>query len=231
MMASKRMVVALAAAAVAGLAQAQNTTPYAKMAPVDQYLMADRKAEIALARSAAPPSISGDAEVMVLGRDGYEVAVQGSNHFVCFVERSWDSAVGDAGFWNPNIRGPNCLNEAAARSWLPIALMKTRLALAGKTEAEIGQAMETAFSEKKLPELEPGALSYMLSKDGYLNDAARHWHPHLMLFVPLAMAKTWGANLAGSPILAGDDVSDRLTIFLIPVAHWSDGTPDEGIGH
>jgi len=40
--------------------------PYPKMAPIDQYLMADQGAEIALARSAAPDSISRDAEVQVL---------------------------------------------------------------------------------------------------------------------------------------------------------------------
>src|ERR1700719_1293150 len=36
--------------------------PYPNMAPVDQYLMEDREAEIALARSAAPESISRDSE-------------------------------------------------------------------------------------------------------------------------------------------------------------------------
>lgn len=81
------------------------TTPYAKMAPVDQYLMADRAAEIALARSAAPESISHDAEVQVLGRHGFETAVKGTNGFVCIVGRSWTSAA-DADFWNPKVRVP-----------------------------------------------------------------------------------------------------------------------------
>src|SRR3974390_2570689 len=38
--------------------------PYATMAPLDQYLMSDRDAEIALARSAAPPSVAKDATVL-----------------------------------------------------------------------------------------------------------------------------------------------------------------------
>ncbi|HVT98560.1 MAG TPA: hypothetical protein VHE33_13745 [Acidobacteriaceae bacterium] len=226
----RRIALALAIV-VAGLASApaQNTqASYPKMAPLDQYLIADRNAEIALARTAAPRSISDNAEVMVLGKDGYEVAVQGTNHFVCFVERSWDAAIGDPVFWNPKIRGPNCVNAAAARSWLPIALMKTRLAVSGQSQQKIDQAMQAAFRSKKLPELEPGSMCYMMSKQGYLNDAARNWHPHLMFFVPLAMSKTWGANLSGSPVFSGDDVSDHLTIFMIPVAHWSDGTPDTG---
>jgi hypothetical protein len=223
-----RMVFALAAMAAVTLAtQAQAVqTHYPKMAPLEQYLMADRNVEIALARSAAPASISARAEVMVLGRNGFEVAVPGTNHFVCIVERSWDAAIGDPVFWNPKVRGPNCFNAAAARSYLPVILMKTRLALAGKSQAQIGQAIQTAFDQKKLPPLEPGAMCYMLSKQGYLGDQVRNWHPHVMFYVPLDRGNSWGANLAGSPILSGDDASDRLTIFMIPVARWSDGTAD-----
>jgi hypothetical protein len=97
-------------------AQAQDAkTPYPSMAPLDQYLMADRNAEIALARTAAPPSISSDATVMVLGRHGYETAVEGKNGFVCIVERAWMGPFEkDPGFWNPKNRGPDCYNPAAA---------------------------------------------------------------------------------------------------------------------
>src|SRR5271165_2808510 len=78
-------------------------TTYTKMAPVEQYLMTDRDAEIALARSAAPDSIARDAEVLVLGRHGFETAAKGTNGFVCIVERSWTSAP-DPDFWNPKVR-------------------------------------------------------------------------------------------------------------------------------
>jgi hypothetical protein len=207
--------------------QAQSAQPrYAKMAPLAEYLIANRNAEIALARTAAPSSISGKAEVMVLGRSGFEVAVQGTNHFVCLVERSWDSPLGAPEFWNPKLRGPDCLNQAAAKSYLPIVQMRTRLVLAGKSEGQIGEALAAAFNRKQLPAMEPGAMCYMLSKQGYLSDSAGNWHPHVMFFMPLAMSKTWGANLAGSPVLATDDASDRLTIFMIPVARWSDGSAD-----
>src|SRR5215813_11796652 len=91
-------------------------TRYSKMAPVEQYLM-DRTAEIALARSAAPKSISQDAEVQVLGPHGFETAVKGTNGFVCIVGRGWTSAA-DADFWDPKVRVPMCVNAAAARSYL-----------------------------------------------------------------------------------------------------------------
>ncbi len=84
----------------------------AKMAPIEEYLMTDRGAEIALARSAAPDSIARDAEVLILGRHGFETAVKGKNGFVCIVGRSWTSAP-DAEFWNPKVRVPLCVNAAA----------------------------------------------------------------------------------------------------------------------
>src|SRR5258707_13167088 len=102
------------------------TTPYPNMAPIDQYLMTDQGAEIALARSAASESISRDAEVLVLGRHGFETAVKGKNGFVCTVERSWTSAP-DPDFWNPKVRVPECFNAAAARSYLPRTSKKTNL--------------------------------------------------------------------------------------------------------
>ena len=113
-----------------------STTPYPNMAPVEQYLM-DRDAEIALARSAAPDSISRDAGVMVLGRHGYETAVKGTNGFLCFVERSWTAPIDDPEFWNPKGRAAICLNAAAARTYLPRTIKKTELLLAGRTKAEM----------------------------------------------------------------------------------------------
>ena len=217
---------------VAWQAQGQEAkTLYPSMAPLEQYLIADRNAEIALARSAAPESIARDAEVLVLGRHGYETAVKGKNGFVCIVERSWTAGIDNPDFWNPKLRGPLCLNPPAARSYLPLTIKKTELVLAGQSKAEMFDSIKAAFDKKELPTLEPGAMCYMLSRQGYLSDSDGHWHPHLMFFVTQADAATWGANLAGSPILATDDPQDRLTIFMIPVAKWSDGTADHTDGH
>src|ERR1700681_924483 len=106
--------------------QAQDPkTPYPSMAPLDQYLMAERNAEIASARSAAPESISRDAEVLVLGGHGYETAVQGKDSFVRMVQRSWAAGVDDLEFWNPKLRAPICFNAPVARSYLPLIIKKT----------------------------------------------------------------------------------------------------------
>ncbi len=213
-------------AAWQAMAQAAKT-PYPKMAPLDQYLMQDRNSEIALARSAAPESISRDAEVLVLGRHGYEKAVKGTNGFVCIVERSWTAPIDNPNFWNPKIRGPLCLNPAAARSYLPRTIKKTDLILAGRTKAQMVEAVTEAIDKRELPAMEPGAMCYMLSKQGYLDDHAGHWHPHLMFFYSQIEPAAWGADLPGSPVLAFNDAWEHLTTFLVPVRKWSDGTPDQ----
>ena len=76
----------------------------------------DREAEIALARGAAPESISLDATVVVLGRHGYETAIEGKNGFVCGVDRSWTQRFDQLEFWNPKVRGAVCFNRRPFRS-------------------------------------------------------------------------------------------------------------------
>ncbi len=117
---------------------------------VNQYLIADRNAEIALARSAAPKSISDQAEIQVLGEHGYETAVKGTNGFVCLVERSWTAGADAPDFWNPKVRSPFCLNAQAVETYLPLTIMKTNLALAGKSKPQIVAAIQAALEEKKL---------------------------------------------------------------------------------
>ena len=224
----KALLVSVTLLVVAGAAlQAEAPVPnssYPKMAPIDQYMMA-QDAEIAMARSAAPESISRDAAVMVMERHGYKTVVQGKNGFVCLVERGWTAGIDDPNFWNPKLRGPICFNPPAVRSYVPQTLKKTEWILAGRSKAQMFEALAAALDKKELPAQEPGAMCYMMSKQGYLNDTAGHWHPHLMFFVPLSDSMAWGADQPGSPIIATHDPQGRMTTFIIPVGHWSDGTP------
>ena len=197
---------------------------YPAMAPLQQYLMADEKAEIALARSAAPASISDHAEVMVLGREGYKTAVKGTNGFVCMVERSWGQGTDDSEFWNPKMRAPHCFDAQAARSFAQIYLMKTRLVLAGKSKPEIAHAIAAGLDKKELPALEPGAMAYMMSKQQYLNDRDKSWHPHAMFFSPGDMTKSWAADDPNSPVMTASDPEERVTILFVLANKWSDGT-------
>jgi hypothetical protein len=223
---SALVVTALATAPLPARAQ-ESAAPYSKMAPIDEYLIADRNAEIAMARSAAPPSISADADVMVLGRHGYETVAKGKNGFACLVERSWMSPFDFAQFWNAKMRGPICFNPPAVRSILPLTFKRTELVLSGLSKDQIIEAIK-AFDAKGLPPLEPGAMCYMMSAQGYLNDSAGHWVPHLMFYIPLTDPKSWGADLPGSPVMLNPQFKgapEPITELMIPVATWSDGTP------
>src|SRR5215470_16813273 len=180
---------------------AAQSDPYPKMSPVDQYLM-EKNAEIQLARSAAPDSISRDATILVLGRQGYETAVEGKNGFVCMVDRAWMAAFDWPEFWNPKVRGAGCLNPQAARSIVPIAFLRSRMVMAGRSKAEIVAAIKAAFENRQLPALESGAMCYMMSKSAYLTDEDGHNLAHLMWYTALADSKDWGSGAAGSPVMA-----------------------------
>jgi hypothetical protein len=147
------------------------------------------------------------------------------------VQRSWTAGIDDPDFWNPKLRAPICFNPPAARSYLPFEIKKTEWLLAGQSKAQMLESIKASLDKKELPTPELGAMCYMMSKQGYLNDRDGHWHPHLMFFLPPTNAQIWGADLPGSPILAADDPEDRRTIFLVPVAKWSDGTADAADGH
>lgn len=218
----------LAAILVAGSQALSVSQQYPQMAAVDQYLISDPGAEIALARSAAPEAITKDAAVLILGTGGYTTAVEGKSGFTCLVERSWMSPFDSPEFWNPKMRGPICYNPAAVRTVLPYTFNRTKLVLAGLSKEQVHKLTTASVAKAELPIPEAGAMSYMLSKMAYLGDSARQWCPHLMFHVPRTGEASWGANRAGSPVLFNDefrDVPEPETIFMVPVAHWSDGSP------
>jgi hypothetical protein len=222
----------LGLSAVSALGQIP-TAPHTQMASIEQYLNADRDAEVALARSAAPPAISNDATVLVLTRRGYETATTGRNGFVCLVDRAWQSMVADADFWNPKVRAPVCLNPQAARSVLPVQRKRTEWALAGVSKTEIARRARAAIGAKELPLPDTGSMSYMMSKDQYLGDQDPHWRPHLMFYIPSTVrGADWGANLPASPVVATpeqlpDGARDPVIVFMVPANEWSDGTTAE----
>ena len=199
---------------------AATTYSYTKLAPVDQYLMADRDAEIALARSAAPESIARDAEVLVLARHGFETAVKGKNGFVCIVGRSWTSG---PDFWNPKVRVPLCVN-APARAYLLRITKESEWILAGRTLAQLSEAVRAGVASKELPPMAPGGMCYMMSKQGYGGEGVPHWPSHLMFFASDTDPAVCGANLPGSPVAAYADADECFTTFVVPVQYWSDGT-------
>src|SRR5258708_20118338 len=240
MMASWALALALALSTARSVQAQDAKSPYPSMAPIEKYLM-DRDAEIALARSAAPSSISRDATVVILVKNGYETAIEGKNVFIWIVERGWMNSFNSPEFWSPKTRGAECFNPPAARTVVPYTYFRTKLVLAGISKAEIKESIKTAMEKKELPALEAGAMCYMMSKDAYLNDGGGHNMAHLMFYTPLMDGALCGANpidhpnhvsfkFPNSPIFLTPQFlgnPEPMDNFVVPTGVWSDGTPDQ----
>jgi hypothetical protein len=210
--------------------QAQNNkAPYPGMAPIERYMM-DHNAEIALARSAAPESISRDAEVLLLGRKGYETAIKGKNGFVCLVARSWMSPFGSEEFWNPKIRAPECYNPPAVLSFLPYAVKATVMALSGFSKSQIFDGIKAAVDKRELGAPARGSLIYMMSRQAYFTDKGNRGFCHLMYDLPRIEGAVWGANQVGAPgLFDGSPIFFQqldpapVTEFYVALGTCSDG--------
>jgi hypothetical protein len=191
-------------------------------------LDADRAAEVALARTAAPSNVSEKATILVLTPKGYIEAARGTNGFTCVVMRSFAAAPDDPDFWNPRVRAPHCFNPPAARTVLPAMLAQIDWALAGATAAELNARIKQAYAAKRLTMPAAGAMAYMLSPKQRLSDADPHWMPHLMFYYDRALkATTFGAGGMTAPIIdaSAGDPTGPMQVLYIPTRTWSDGTP------
>ncbi len=217
--------VALACFAAAAACAQPEPAAYPAPTSLDAFLFQDKAEEIALARTAAPESVSKDAEVLTLGRHGFETAVKGTNGFVCLVDRSWSKSFDDPEFWNPKIRAPMCLNAAAARSVMTIYNQRSLWVVSGASKDEIMTRTRAALAAKALATPEIGGMVYMMSKQAYLSDAGEHhWHAHIMFYMPLSDTGAWGAGRPGSPIGQADDPAIGISTFFVLTAKWSDGS-------
>jgi hypothetical protein len=193
---------------------------------ISAYLTADRAAEIALARTAAPSSITSKATILVLTPKGYVQAVNGTNGFTCLVTRSFTGDPDDPQFWNPHTSGPLCFNPPASRTLLPGTITKSNWAISGVTTADLKARIKKAYADKRFMMPAPGSMAYMLSPKQHLNDGANPaWMPHLMFFYDRSVnAGAFGAGDEPAPIIATDP-NATVETFLIPTRAWSDGTP------
>lgn len=193
---------------------------YPAMAPIADYRM-DRDAEIALARTAAPASISRDAEILVMGEKNFEVAVRGKNGFVCMVGRAFAGPLNNPEFWSPRNRSPICWNPPAARSLLPYAMKQAGMALAGASKAQITETVRAAVARKELGAPASGSMAYMMSRNAYLTDRGGHNLAHLMFELPR------GGLFQEDPNFFVSWDPAPVIEFNVPVGTWSDGTPVE----
>ena len=145
----------------------------------------DRDAEIRLAMSAGPPSVSEGADVYVFGEEGFERAVAGTNGFACMVVRVAEE---------PDFLAPHCFNPDAVATVLPGKLAEGRLIAQGLSGEEVEKQLLAGFDDGTLPLPSGMPWAYMLSSGQQLGPAG-HWKPHFMLYMPYATNE----DVGGSP--------------------------------
>jgi hypothetical protein len=208
----------LLASAGAGTAEAQS----GKYPPLDAYMMR-RDAEIALARSAAPASISGKATIKVLTKTGFEAAHEGSNGFVCMVMRAWSAPTYTPAplrdlVYDATVRAPICFDPEAARTVMPYYELRNRLGMEGRTPDQIADGLEAAFATGVLPTRDGVSFAYMWSAAQHLGPGIDHWHPHMMVFAPYYKNALLGDNEFGQPLpTVTDDGGTPFAVVVIPV--------------
>lgn len=194
-----------------------------KYPPLSDYAM-PQEAEVSLARSAAPASISDHATIKVFTAAGYRVVHEGDNGFVCIVMRGFTGAptytpipVRTFLAYDSKTRAPICFDPQAARTVLPYYEFKNKLGLEGKTPEQIAAAVRAAYINGEIPQRREVSFGYMWSADQILGPAG-HWHPHMMVFAPNYVNAMVGGNEDSHHLPAvGDDVGTPFAIITIPV--------------
>jgi hypothetical protein len=191
--------------------------------PIEAYLM-PQKAEIALARSAAPTNISSHATINVFTAHGFETVHKGDNGFVCLVMRGFTGAptfrplqIRDALTYDPKTLAPICLNPQAVEIVLPYYELRTKLGIEGKSPSMIADAVRHAYEVGALPKRDRVSFGYMWSADQVLGPAG-HWHPHVMVYAPNYENAMLGGNPPGAPLPeVSDDDGSPFSVVVIPV--------------
>ena len=204
-----------------GVALAQSS-PRREYAPLREYLM-PRDAEVALATSAAPTSITRHATVRILTESGYQVAREGDNGFVCLVLRGWAAPTFSLAenrelvYYAP-LRAPICYDPVASRTVLPYQVLRARLGMAGKNPDQIADGVQAAYAKGELPRIDGVASGYMFPADQDLGPGAGAWRPHVMVFTPYYVNSMLGGNEFGGTLpFVSDDAGTPFAVTVIPV--------------
>lgn len=197
-------------------------TQDARYPPLSAYMM-QRDAEVSLARSAAPASVSDRATIKVLTTSGYQTAREGDNGFVCMVLRAWSAPTYTPAqlrelVYDATVRAPICFNQEAAWTVVPYYELRSKLGMERKTPDQIAAAIEASYAKGELPKRDGVSFAYMWSADQQLGPGG-HWHPHMMVFAPYYENSMLAGNVQfGSPFpQLSDDAGTPFAVVVVPV--------------
>lgn len=138
----------------------------------------DLEREIALARSAAPATVSAEATVLVLRRgEGFVVGEEGTSGVTCLVDRTW-----------PQTIEPHCYDPEGAETILPMRLRWAELRERGWPKERIDADIEEGIAAGRFRLPNRPVLTWMMSDGQVLYDDdgsfVGKWQPHLMIYYP-----------------------------------------------
>lgn len=159
----------------------------------------DRAAEIALARSAAPASVSAAARVLVFENGRFVVADSGRSGAACLVNRSWPASI-----------EPECFDPEAAATVMPMTMRRLELHHRGVSPDEVSREIAAGLADGTFRLPSRPAVVYMMSAGQRLiSDDGRpvgKWKPHLMIYSPYLTDVAVGHH--GKPDMSGGLVVD-----------------------
>lgn len=166
--------------------------------------------EMALALSAAPAHVSGEAALLVLRRGGFTKVRDGTNGFTCIVDRFYVEAL-----------EPMCFNREGSETILPVLLRRNELREQGRSPGEIDQEIEPAFQRGELPLPHGLAIAYMFSsRQRLITDAGQDigsYVPHLMIYVPYLTPEALGGQARRPSDPAIFRAARREAALIVPV--------------
>lgn len=172
---------------------------------------------VALARSAAPASISDSADVWVPSQDGYRKVVSGTNGWTCLVEKD-----------HPESVAPLCYDPEGTRTIIPGVLKIRELEAAGLGYRAALDSVEALYRTGALTPPARPVISLMLSRHQVLyatpeGPRVGAWKPHVMIYQPgIRDADTALPENFGVVMISG--VGHVFSYIVVPVEAWSDGS-------
>lgn len=161
--------------------------------------------EVALARSAAPPSVSDSAAVWVFSDSGYVLASSG-NGAACYVARSWPASL-----------EPHCFDAEGAESIMKIHMREVELLHRGATPEQVDRELGAAIMSGTLRLPRRPAMSWMMSAEqSLISDSGRpagRWRPHVMIYYAFLPALP-GAGVNSGMITGAGTPTSSITIVV-----------------
>ena len=187
---------------------------------------ASDSAEVVLALTAAPATLTAGADIYVWHDGHFVKARTGSTGVACMVSR------------DPRVGGifPMCFDPEAARTQMPEEMMRTELKTRGLADTAIERQVAAAFAHGTLHHPTRPADMYMMSSHQLLtvSDAkGTHlvgaWRPHVMIYLPQTSVGQFALGVDGEAGPVSAPFVDAGGVQLIvQVPHWEDSrvSPD-----